>query len=45
MFHGKVFVGVRDDVSRVCPHAVWCSVFSMLVPCERGDVQFVIPEA
>ncbi len=44
MFLGKGFVRVRDDVSRVCPQAVWCSVFLVFVPCDQGGMQLVIPE-
>ena len=32
MFPGKVFVRVRDGISRVCPHAVWRSVSLCLCP-------------
>ena len=45
MFVGKVLVGVRDDASCGCPHAVWRSALPMFVPCDRGDVQLVIPAA
>ena len=45
MFVGKVFVGVRDDASFGCPHAVRRSASLMFVPCDRGDVQLVIPAA
>ena len=45
MFLGKVFVRVREGVSRVCPHAIWRSVFPVSVLCDREDAQVLIPEA
>ena len=45
MFPGKVFVRVREGVSRVCPHAIWRSVFPVSVLCDREDAQVLIPEA